>query len=95
VVDTYSMPRPKYIFSCVSSIPKPCPKLASNSESNALPDSSLVVDLSGLSPNNEGPTTSATEEASARRARENAARRADMSAGRMAVGWWGVGEDNV
>ena len=86
VVDTYSMPRPKYIFSRFLSMPRPCPKLASNSPSNALPDSSLVVDLSGFNPNNEGPTTSATDEASARRARENAARRTGISAGCVAVG---------
>jgi hypothetical protein len=85
-VDTYSTLPPKYIFSRFSSMPRPCPKLASNRPSNALPESSLVVDLSGFSPSNEGPTTSATDEASARRARENAARRAGMSAGWMVVG---------
>jgi len=94
-VDTYSTPRPKCRFSHVLLLLQSCPKLASNNPSSALPDSSLIADLSGFSPNNEGPTTSATDEASARRARENAARSAGVSAGRVTIGWWGVGEDSV
>jgi len=70
-------------------------ELTSNSPPKALPDSALIVDLSGFSPISEGPTTSATDEASARRAREKAARRAGVSGERVAIEWWVVGKDNV